>query len=238
MGSVGSIEKVMVGGILAIILLILAVAINGGQDDGTLDPYASAGEDPSLPLNRRTPDDDGGGVGVDPPNLVKNVPGPGERVDDNFEPAPPAPDPTPAPLDLRPRTYTVKSGDTFGTIAERMLGSSRYLADLQKANEDVDPRKMQIGMILNLPAVGRLSPSGGDDVVREDSVSEGDRIAPPPAKPVASDRIHVVEKGDTLYGISRKHYDTVGRWKEILAANQDVLSKPEELKAGMKLRIP
>lgn len=53
-----------------------------------------------------------------------------------------------------PRTYTVKSGDTLGKIAQRHLGASkrwREILDLNKSklgNEDA----IQVGMVLALPA--------------------------------------------------------------------------------------
>ena len=54
----------------------------------------------------------------------------------------------------------------------------------------------------------------------------------------ARPRTYVVQKGDTLIGISRRYYDTAAKWKVILRANRDVLSKPEELRPDMELIIP
>jgi len=49
---------------------------------------------------------------------------------------------------------------------------------------------------------------------------------------------HTVERGETLSGISRQYYGTVGRWRDILEANEDKLPSPEGLRAGMSLVIP
>lgn len=49
---------------------------------------------------------------------------------------------------------------------------------------------------------------------------------------------HTVSKGETLCGISKKYYGDSSRWKKILAANSDVLDKPENLRVGMELAIP
>lgn len=53
-----------------------------------------------------------------------------------------------------PRTYTVKSGDTLGKIAQRHLGASkrwREILDLNKSKLD-DENSIQVGMVLALPA--------------------------------------------------------------------------------------
>ena len=47
-----------------------------------------------------------------------------------------------------------------------------------------------------------------------------------------------VQKGDTLWKISRKFYGTGKSWKKIFKANQDILSAPDKVKAGIELRIP
>ena len=51
-------------------------------------------------------------------------------------------------------------------------------------------------------------------------------------------RTYVVQSGDTLVLISRKFYQTTGRWKDILDANQNQLSNPDELKPGQTIILP
>jgi LysM repeat protein/mannose-6-phosphate isomerase-like protein (cupin superfamily) len=46
---------------------------------------------------------------------------------------------------------------------------------------------------------------------------------------------YTVQKGDTLYSIARAHGLT---WETLYAANRDVLTSPDDLKAGQELRIP
>jgi LysM domain len=51
-------------------------------------------------------------------------------------------------------------------------------------------------------------------------------------------RTYVVQSGDTLVSISRKFYQTTARWKDILDANQNQLSNPDELRPGQTIIIP
>jgi len=49
---------------------------------------------------------------------------------------------------------------------------------------------------------------------------------------------HKVAKGETLTQISRKYYGRANSWRQILKANSMLLTAPEQLRPGMKLRIP
>lgn len=74
----------------------------------------------------------------------------------------------------------------------------------------------------------------------------------PPPKPAAPElaaaegekaakgkvRTYVVQSGDTLVSISKKFYQTPSRWKDVLDANQNQLSNPDELKAGQTIILP
>lgn len=51
-------------------------------------------------------------------------------------------------------------------------------------------------------------------------------------------RLHEVKSGDTLSGISLKYFGTVKYYGRIYAANKDLLSSPNALIPGMKIRIP
>jgi LysM repeat protein len=57
----------------------------------------------------------------------------------------------------------------------------------------------------------------------------GDVAAP------AGGQLYTVQSGDTLYSIARKFGVS---WETIYDANRDILSSPDELKAGQQLRIP
>jgi len=51
-------------------------------------------------------------------------------------------------------------------------------------------------------------------------------------------RTYVVQPGDTFTSISRKFYQTPGRWKDILDANQNQISSPDDLKSGQTIILP
>jgi nucleoid-associated protein YgaU len=49
---------------------------------------------------------------------------------------------------------------------------------------------------------------------------------------------YIVQSGDSLISISRKVYQTSSRWKDILDANQNQLSNPDELRPGQTIILP
>ena len=51
-------------------------------------------------------------------------------------------------------------------------------------------------------------------------------------------RTYVVQSGDTLVSISKKFYQAPSRWKDILDANQNQLSNPDELRVGQTIILP
>jgi len=59
-----------------------------------------------------------------------------------------------------------------------------------------------------------------------------------PAPPAAGPRIHVVVKGDTLFSLAQKYYGNRSKWRDIYAANRDVLPSENALRLGMELKIP
>jgi nucleoid-associated protein YgaU len=47
-----------------------------------------------------------------------------------------------------------------------------------------------------------------------------------------------VSKGDTLFSLAQKYYGDRARWRDIYAANRDVLTSENALRLGMELKIP
>jgi tetratricopeptide (TPR) repeat protein len=68
---------------------------------------------------------------------------------------------------------------------------------------------------------------------------------PPPATAAASavpetpkPRVHVVQKGDTLYSLAVRYYNDRTAWKKIYEANRAALSNKDQLRIGQSLVIP
>jgi LysM repeat protein len=66
----------------------------------------------------------------------------------------------------------------------------------------------------------------------EQAAAEGEKAAK------GKVRTYVVQSGDSLVSISKKFYQTPSRWKDVLDANQNQLSNPDELKTGQTIIIP
>jgi len=64
--------------------------------------------------------------------------------------------------------------------------------------------------------------------------------APKPAAPAENPytQTYVVQKGDTLSKIAADRYGDARLYTKIFEANRDVLSNPDKIKPGQKLRIP
>ena len=62
--------------------------------------------------------------------------------------------------------------------------------------------------------------------------------APTPGDDNPYTQYHVVQKGDTLSKIAEEYYGDMMLYPKIFEANRDILSDPNRIKPGQKLRIP
>ncbi|SCK31838.1 LysM domain-containing protein [Variovorax sp. HW608] len=60
-------------------------------------------------------------------------------------------------------------------------------------------------------------------------------LVAPPAEPA---QYHDVVRGDTLSAISKKYYGDANKYNAIFEANKPMLSNPDKIYPGQKLRIP
>ncbi len=125
--------------------------------------------------------------------------------------------------------YTVQAGETFASIAQKMLGSRSKADVIASANPLVDPTRLRTGRVIRIP--------------KDAANIQGKPTARPPsvnAKPElsAAKRTHKVESGDTLTGISKKYCGTIKNISLILEANRNVLGRAEDLRPGQELVIP
>lgn len=82
-----------------------------------------------------------------------------------------------------------------------------------------------------------------DQVVKADNIVNAIEVTKPPAAapaaaPVAAERFYEVVSGDTLSKIAQKYYGKASAYTKIFEANRDILSNPDLIKPGQKLRIP
>ena len=110
---------------------------------------------------------------------------------------------------------TSRSGDSVLTRTEAA----------QLRNENLNLRKqIEERVMKNRPA---------DDKAKANRTS-GEKSTP--AK--AGGKSYTVEKGDTLFSISRKFYKSPAHWKQIRDANAHKIESPSKLKPGIILTIP
>ena len=51
------------------------------------------------------------------------------------------------------KTYKVKNGDTLGTIAFNQLGSAGKWREIAELNHLINPNKIEVGEVLQLPSI-------------------------------------------------------------------------------------
>jgi nucleoid-associated protein YgaU len=126
-------------------------------------------------------------------------------------------------------TYTIAQGDTLYGIAMKHYGDARSAEIIEAANPGLNPKALRVGEKIRLPekppAAEKLpAPSGG-----------------PSAAPAAAaaGKVYLVQKNDTLIGISKRFYGDASMYRKIYEANKDILSSASAtLHVGQKLRLP
>ncbi len=89
-----------------------------------------------------------------------------------------------------------------------------------------------VAPLVPAPALSRNSPTV---TTRTTSIAPARTVTPAPA-PVG--RKHTVRAGDTLSKLAQQYYNNRAKWRDIYAANRDVMKSESDLRAGMELRIP
>ena len=76
-------------------------------------------------------------------------------------------------------------------------------------------------------------------------VAGSSSTSPSPAEPpgtqgagLRTQRIYVVEKGDSLSKIAKKFYGEASSWRRIFEANRERIQDPDLIQPGWKLHIP
>jgi LysM repeat protein len=203
----------------------------GGKDTAKVTPQQGSAVADSSPMSPTSPDT------YTPPAQTPVPMPPGGNVSTPIPPLPTAPatagstpaitTPTPtvtttttAALPKEASVYTIASGDMFSTIAKKNGVSIKALED---ANPGIDPKKLQIGHKLQIPAgaaVASATPDATRAATDTTTAASGDTTT------------YVVKSGDVLLKIAKAHGTTV---KDLQALNG---MKTSAIKAGQPLKVP
>ena len=61
---------------------------------------------------------------------------------------------------------------------------------------------------------------------------------PKPEEPEEKAEIYEIVSGDTLGGIAKRYYGNASKYTKIFEANKDIISDPNKVYPGQKIRIP
>lgn len=137
------------------------------------------------------------------------------------------------------RFYTWQSGDSFRSVAAKYYGDPAKFTILRRSNEGRE--NVQAGEKILVPVFDLDAPRPVDAALASPAAAKSGTQAKAPTKAVdaaGGPRVHVVQDGESLWKIAKLELGDGGRWNEIYEANRDVLSKPEAVHVGLKLRIP
>jgi nucleoid-associated protein YgaU len=97
-------------------------------------------------------------------------------------------------------SYTIQRGDTLGTIAKRILGSSKRWREISRANPEINPNRLIVGQEIVIPGAGPvdvvMEPPRVEPVVSQPLTSSnwGGRVPqPPPATHVPQTHYQMAE---------------------------------------------
>lgn len=140
-----------------------------------------------------------------------------------------------------PTKYTVKSGDTLWSIAEKFYQSGYNWVDIQKANKLSDASVISAGQELDIPDVspkllGSTNKKNEEATMsaKETETTKMTEVTPTEA-PILSET-YTVQKGDTLWAIAKRTYGDGFQWKKIATANK--LKNPSVIHSGNVLTLP
>jgi nucleoid-associated protein YgaU len=158
-------------------------------------------------------------TGMLPPSALTFLPQPRPPLA-----APLTPAPTPSGIKHR-----IQPGDSLPTLAKKYYGADAVadILRIRDANPQLQRGGFQVGAELFIPA--------GENLRGKNEISG---VPPADLTPAAPPDNYTVRAGDTLSKIAAEIYGNPARWRELYAANQDRLARPDALKIGLVLRLP
>ena len=139
------------------------------------------------------------------------------------------------PTGSKGRWHVVHDGESLWEIAQREYGRGSLWTKIAQAN----PGRVQkdgtvrTGVRLLLPSPASLGVKAPARVPRRSTKAAGS------SRPLGARATkYVVGKGETLSEIAQKVLGRASRMEEILELNRELISDPDEIRAGMVLRMP
>ncbi|MEM1107341.1 MAG: LysM peptidoglycan-binding domain-containing protein [Planctomycetota bacterium] len=131
-------------------------------------------------------------------------------------------------------TIEVQPGDTLSELAAEHLGSAKRWQEIVDVNAEKlsSAADLRSGMKLRLPDRTTINAS------QASVTSTAKTTTTPVTANAESQQTYTVQAGDNLTRIAARLLGNGERWDELLAANADQLDRPENLRVGMKLKLP
>lgn len=148
------------------------------------------------------------------------------------------------------REHAVGKDDSMWGIAQRFYGEGALHAKLTQYNQGrvgkdgvlrrgvtlrIPPRDVLLGQAVLASDAPVVRPTQGQARAVQDRAESKPAVG---AGGEASGRVYVVRRGDTLGAISRALLGTSKRYREIYELNRGVVPDPDNLVAGVSLKIP
>jgi len=262
-GNVGSIEKVMVFGILAIIVAILGIAMWGSNEIDE-PAMATVGHDESLEILSNSVPASAGAIRPEDLSSHGGRAGSSKFVDDVDEPVA-------QPVNVQKARKVSDSGlrlapvESFENDETDIVEASLVIAPEFDPSPGAVPETHTVVAGDTMEGIARRyygDPRMMFEIMKENEDVDPQRMAvgtvlrmPRPADdrrvaavevpagrvvhaPKEGARQHTVQKGDTLYGLAIEYYGESGRWRDILEANLSKIPDVNSMSAGTVLDIP
>lgn len=135
-----------------------------------------------------------------------------------------------------PTTHIVASGEDLWSISEKYYGTGYNWTDIAKANNMSDPNQITEGQSLAIPDVNPRFTIGEKLPTTSPKVTSVIPTAVPVAENFEGKSTHKVLKGENLWRIAEKYYQSGYNWVDIAKANN--LTNTNLIEESQELIIP
>jgi LysM repeat protein len=140
-------------------------------------------------------------------------------------------------------------GKSFGQkVQEAVVSLGGSIPGVRGLKATVDGKVVTLeGEADTMEAKGRVMTEFNKRVTAENTINRirvkeapaAKPAAPPAPAPMAEEvTTYIVQSGDTLSALAQRFYGKASLYPKIFEANRDILSNPDLIKVGQKLKIP